>query len=171
VKLWLARTKQENSENYQVIRLQDVSQSYSYPTPTKEKPRSILNEELKCKIAKTSSRWLKWIYHLPYLQFRIRRYQSHSEFGKTGITSSFGLRLTQVIVFRKGNDDAHAPTKHGPRLLPRGTNRPMRRLTGLLLCPFRSIFWKLRPLPPTINLNHLLMLVWSYSSRYPHRTI
>jgi hypothetical protein len=56
VKLRFAGTKQENSESYQVIRLHDVSQSYSDPTPTKEKPRSILNEELKCNIAKGSLR-------------------------------------------------------------------------------------------------------------------
>jgi hypothetical protein len=54
VKLWFAGTKQENSENYQVIWLQDVSQSYSDPTPTKEQPRSILNEEFKCNIVKAS---------------------------------------------------------------------------------------------------------------------
>jgi hypothetical protein len=56
VKLWFAGTKQENNENYQVIRLQDVSRLYSDPTTTEEKPRSILNEELKCNIVKASSR-------------------------------------------------------------------------------------------------------------------
>jgi hypothetical protein len=45
-------------------------------------------------------------------------------FSKTGITSSSGLCLTQIIAFRKGNDDAHEPTKDGPGLPPPGTDRP-----------------------------------------------
>jgi hypothetical protein len=61
----------------------------------------------------TSSRWSKQINHLPY-----------SGFGKTGLTSTFGLRLTQVIVFLKGHDDANAPTKDRPSLPPPGTDRP-----------------------------------------------
>jgi hypothetical protein len=78
VKLWFAGIKRENSKNCQVIGLQDVSQSYSNPTPTKEQHRSIPNEELKCNIAKSSSRWSKRIYQLPYSESRNRRYQSLS---------------------------------------------------------------------------------------------
>jgi hypothetical protein len=45
-------------------------------------------------------------------------------FGKTGITPSSGLILTQIIAFRKGNDNAHAPTKDGPGPPPPGTDQP-----------------------------------------------
>jgi hypothetical protein len=42
----------------------------------------------------------------------------------------------QIIVFRKGHDDAHSPTKDGPRLPPLGTDRPHeeaeRPATGLV---------------------------------------
>jgi hypothetical protein len=40
-----------------------------------------------------------------------------------------------------------------------GPTGPMRRPTGLLQGPFRSIFWKLPPPPPRINLNHLFRSV------------
>jgi hypothetical protein len=40
------------------------------------KNKSISNDELECMIVKGSSRWLKWIYYLLYVEFRIKRYQS-----------------------------------------------------------------------------------------------
>jgi hypothetical protein len=49
-------TKRENNKNCQVIGLQVVYQSYSNPTPTKEQHIRIPNEELKCNIARSSSR-------------------------------------------------------------------------------------------------------------------
>jgi hypothetical protein len=77
-------------------------------------------------------------------------------FGKMSITSSSGLCLTHIIVFQKGHDDAHTPTKYGPGLPPLGTDRPHdeadRPATGPV---FRSILWKLPPPPPRVNLNHL----------------
>jgi hypothetical protein len=101
-----------------------MSQSYSDPTPTQEQPTSILNEELKCNIVKALSRWSKRIYHLPYSEFRIRRYPSQSGFGKTGITLSCVFRLTWINTFWKWNNDTHASVKDEPKWGPPGIDRP-----------------------------------------------
>jgi hypothetical protein len=74
-------------------------------------------------------------------------------FGKTGITSSSGLRLTQIIVFQKWHDDAHAPTKDGPEALqweadrsPHRTDRPgpAAKLAPLLVCSRRLLHWPIK---------------------------
>jgi hypothetical protein len=101
-----------------------VSQSYFDPTPTKEQPRSILNDELKCNIVKTSRDDRNG-----YIICHNRSSESEDisrtvGFGKIGITSSSGLRLTQIIVFWNGHEDVHEPTKDGPGLPPPGTDRP-----------------------------------------------
>jgi hypothetical protein len=145
--------------------LQDVSNHTPIQLLQKEQPRSILNEELKCNIVKISSRWLKRIYHLPYSEFGIRRYQSERGFGKTVITSSSGLRLTQIIAFWKGHDDAHAPTKDGPGLPPPGTDWPHEEADWAPPGPVSVHLLEASP-PPRINLNHLFSSVWSYSARY-----
>jgi hypothetical protein len=78
-------------------------------------------------------------------------------FGKTGITSSFGLRLTQIIVIQKWHDDTHAPTKDRPKApqweadrTPHRDDRagPAAKWAPLLVCSRRFLH---RPIKPHIG--------------------
>jgi hypothetical protein len=92
-------------------------------------------------------------------------------FGKMGITFSSGLRLMQIIVFRKRHDDAHAPTKDGPEAPQWDADRPPHRAdrTGpaakrapLLVCSRRFLH---RPIKP--HLGRRSRSVGSYGGEAP----
>jgi hypothetical protein len=111
-----------------------------------------------------------------YIIFHIRCPKSedirHREkFGKMGITPSSELRLIRINSFWKRHDDTHAPVKDEPKWGPSWTDRPIMGPTSPPPSPPQSIFWKLPPPAPRINLKHLFRSVWSYGAWYLLRTI
>jgi hypothetical protein len=99
VKLWFAWTKRENNKNCQVIGLQDVSQWYSNPTPTKEQYRSIPKWRIKVQHCKELIEMIEIDINCHIWSLESEDVSRRAGFDKTGITSSSWLCLTQIIVF------------------------------------------------------------------------
>jgi hypothetical protein len=92
-------------------------------------------------------------------------------FGKTGITLSYGLRLTWINTFWKWHDDMHAPVKDEPKWGPPGTNRPPHRAErpppAVVFAPLRVCSRRFPNRPRKPHLGRRSRSLGSYGGKAP----